>query len=118
MVIKDILIYAYIDLTFVLIRKHMSTLMSCVRKEKLDKFKELLPDAKPEHVNQSLIISIRDQHMTFFPFLIKHEAITLKTIHNAFECATFPGQGNRDALKVLLKDKRITRDYIMDRLLA
>jgi len=92
--------------------------MSCVRKEKIDKFKELLPEAKPEHVNQSLIIAVRDEHMMFFKYLIKHEAITLKTLHQAFECATFPGQGNREALKALLKDKRITRDYIMDRLLA
>jgi hypothetical protein len=57
----------------------MSTLMSCVRKEKMDKFKELLPEAKPEHVNQSLIIAVRDEHMMFFkselPF--KHIIITI-----------------------------------------
>ena len=88
--------------------------MSAVRKNDKTKFKKLLTEASPKHVDQSIIISVRDGHETFFPDLLKHPNLTNEGIEHAFDCAIF-GR-HRDILRLLLESGRLSTDTIIDSL--
>ena len=88
---------------------NMTTLMSCVRKDNMDLFKQLLPNASAKHIDHSLMIVVRDSEnnttsdlkLTFFKHLVKHPNVTEKGIKDAFGAAAMNQQ--RKMLAVLLK---------------
>ena len=75
----------------------------------------MLPDASSEHVDQSIGISVRDGHESFFPELLEHPNLTDKGINHAFACAVH-GQYS-DILRLMLDSGRVPMDEIIDSML-
>ena len=108
---------------------HMSTLMSIARKQDLAKFKEMLPNATAKHVDQSLMVVVRDTtptdeadpesengaSLTMFKMLLKHPNVSDRGIKSAFDAAIMNKQ--RTMLKLFLRDRRIRSDDIISHLL-
>ena len=92
----------------------MSTLMSAVRKNDKAKFKQLLVDANSKHVDNSILISVRDDHPDFIVDLLTHPNLTEKGITSAFSSAIM----NRkwDLVKTMLDGGYVSTDIIIEQL--
>ena len=92
----------------------MSTLMSAVRKNDKAKFKKLIADASSKHVDDSILISVRDDHPDFIVDLLKHPNLTEIGINNAFGSAIMNSKW--DIVRIMLDGGYVSTDMIIDNL--